>query len=145
MNLFLWMLVQWTSIKCVPFTYQKIVFGDRYTWKWVISITFLLSYISTHLLLYIPGGPQKKRNSRYLGTFALINSYLFSPCWIEHLFLIIITPRSSKFGWELFILWVTSYGLSFSGFAIHLSLIVPRNSEIGLISKMTVHKKLLIK
>ena len=28
--------------------------------------------------------------------FALINSYLFSPCWIEHLFLIIITPRSSN-------------------------------------------------
>ena len=24
------------------------------------------------------------------------NSYLFSPCWIEHLFLIIITPRSSN-------------------------------------------------
>ena len=33
-----------------------------------------------------------------------------------------------KFGWELFILWVISYGLSFSGFAIHLSLIMPRNS-----------------
>ena len=28
--------------------------------------------------------------------FALINSYNFSPCWIEHLFLIIITPRSSN-------------------------------------------------
>ena len=28
--------------------------------------------------------------------FALINSYLFSPCWIEHLFPIIITPRSSN-------------------------------------------------
>ena len=33
-----------------------------------------------------------------------------------------------KFGWELFILWVISYGLSFSGFVINLSLIVPRNS-----------------
>ena len=33
-----------------------------------------------------------------------------------------------KFGWELFILWVISYVLSFSGFAIDLSLIVPRNS-----------------
>ena len=28
--------------------------------------------------------------------FTLINNYLFSPCWIEHLFLIIITPRSSN-------------------------------------------------
>ena len=27
--------------------------------------------------------------------FALINSYLLSPWWIEHLFFIIITPRSS--------------------------------------------------
>ena len=44
--------------------------------------------------------------------FALINSYLFSHCWIEHHFLIIII-----FGWELFILWVISYGLSFLGFA----------------------------
>ena len=26
-----------------------------------------------------------------------------------------------KFGWKLFILWVISYGLSFSGFAINLS------------------------
>ena len=28
--------------------------------------------------------------------FALINSYGFSPCWIEHLFLVIIIPRSSN-------------------------------------------------
>ena len=33
-----------------------------------------------------------------------------------------------KFGWELFILWVISYGLSFLRFSINLSLIVPRNS-----------------
>ena len=33
-----------------------------------------------------------------------------------------------KFGWELFILWEITDGLSFSGFAIDLSLIVPRNS-----------------
>ena len=33
-----------------------------------------------------------------------------------------------KVGWELFILWVISYGLSFSGFAINLSLIELRNS-----------------
>ena len=32
-----------------------------------------------------------------------------------------------KFGGELFILWEISYGLSFSGFAINLSLIMPRN------------------
>ena len=51
--------------------------------------------------------------------FALINSYLFSPCWIEHLFLIIYIYNTKiiKFSWELLILWVISYGLPFSGFA----------------------------
>ena len=73
------------------------------TWKWSIRYT---------------RWPKQKRNSRfYSQDFALINSYHFPPCWIEHLSLIIITPRSSNFGWELFILWVISYGLSFSGFA----------------------------
>ena len=69
-------------------------------------------------LTYYTGWPPKKRNSRYSRFFrlALINSYLFSPCWIEHLFLIIITPRSSNLV-ENFLLWVISYGLSFSGFA----------------------------
>ena len=33
-----------------------------------------------------------------------------------------------KFGWELFIFWEVSYGLSFPEFAISLSVIVPRNS-----------------
>ena len=33
-----------------------------------------------------------------------------------------------KFGWEFCILWVISYGLSFSGYAINLSLILPPNS-----------------
>ena len=54
------------------------------------------------LVLHIPGGPQKHRNSQFFSRLcsdALINSYPFSPCWIGHLFLIIITvltPRSSN-------------------------------------------------
>ena len=44
--------------------------------------------------------PQKTEQSIFQN-FALITSDLLSPCWIE----------------ELFILWVISYGLSFSGFA----------------------------
>ena len=46
--------------------------------------------------MYIPGGPPKNGTVDKVDfqDFALINSYLFSPCVIEHLFLIIITPRS---------------------------------------------------
>ena len=43
----------------------------------------------------IPGGPPKNGTVDFQD-FALNNSYLFSPCWIEHLFLITITPRSSN-------------------------------------------------
>ena len=69
------------------------------------------------------GWPPKKQNSRFFRTIALINSYIFSPCWIEHLFLIIITPLIIKFGWKLWILWAQFLdGLSFSGFAINFSL-----------------------
>ena len=48
--------------------------------------------------LYIPDGPIKTEQSiqSIFQDFALINSYLCSPCGIEHLFLIIITPRSSN-------------------------------------------------
>ena len=39
----------------------------------------------------------KKWNSKFFQDFALINSVcFFLPCWIEHLYLIIITPRSSN-------------------------------------------------
>ena len=62
------------------------------------------------MLLGYTGWPPKTEQS-IVQDSALISSYLFSPCWIEHLTKII------KFGWELFILWVISYGLSFSGFA----------------------------
>ena len=44
--------------------------------------------------LNIPGGPNITEQSIFQD-FVLINSYLFSHCWIEHFFLIIITPRSS--------------------------------------------------
>ena len=47
---------------------------------------------------YIPGGPIKTEQSiqSIFQDFALINSYFSSPYWIEHLLLIIITPRSSN-------------------------------------------------
>ena len=69
----------------------------------------------------------KKRNSRFLRTLLWSTVILFT-----------LLDRASfphynntkiiKFGWELFILWVILYGLSFSGFAINMSLFVPRNS-----------------
>ena len=45
----------------------------------------------------IPGGPKTEQSIQSIfQDFALINIFLFSPCWIEHLFLIILTPRSSN-------------------------------------------------
>ena len=62
-------------------------------------------------------------------------------CSDQHFFFFTLLDRASlphynntkiiKFSWELFILWVISCGLSFLGFAINLSLIVPRTLEIG--------------
>ena len=42
-----------------------------------------------------PPSQKKKRNSRFSGLCS-DQQLSFSPCWIEHLFLIIITPRSSN-------------------------------------------------
>ena len=89
----------------------------------------------------IPGWPKKNGTVDFLGL-----------CSDQQLSFFTLLDRPSfphynntkiiKFGWELFILWVISYRLSFSGFAIHLSLIVSRKS--GQIPKMTVHQKLLM-
>ena len=53
--------------------------------------------------------------------------YMFRTCFDQQISLFTLLDRASflhynntkiiKFGWELFILWVISYGLSFSGFA----------------------------
>ena len=58
----------------------------------------LLLILLIFFFFCIPGGPQKTEQSIHtiFQDFVLINSYFFSPCWIEHLFLIIITPRSSN-------------------------------------------------
>ena len=78
----------------------------------------------------IPGGP-KKMEVRFFFFFLGL-------CSDQQLSFFNLLDRASfphydntkmiKFGWELFILWGITYGLSFSGFAIDLSLIVPRNS-----------------
>ena len=85
------------------------------------------SVIITAIQHYYTGWPPKTEQSIFLRL-----------CSDQHLSFYTLLYRASfphynntksiKFGWELFILWVISYGLSFSGFAISLSLIVPRNS-----------------
>ena len=82
------------------------------------------------------------------------NLILLGLCSDEQLSFFILLDRTSflyynntkiiKFGWKLFILWVISYRLSFLGFAINLSSCL-ETLEIGQITKMTVHKKCLIK
>ena len=82
---------------------------------------------------------QKNRNSRF---------FFLGLCSNQQLSFFTLLDRASfphynntkitKFGWELFILWVISYGLSFSGFAI----IVTRTLEIGQIPKMTVRQSI---
>ena len=68
--------------------------------------------------------------------FALINSYLFSPCWIEHLFLIIITPRSSYLVESFFyfmsnFLWTACHFRNLPDF---------QSSEARLMTASAVHK-----
>ena len=93
--------------------------------------------------LLLMGGPPKSGTVDFLGLCSNQQSS-FSPCWIEHPFGIIITPKSSNLGEIFLILWIIFYRLSFSGFAFDLSSCLG-TLEIGQIPKMTVHKKLLIK
>ena len=93
----------------------------------------------------IPGG-HKKRNRRFSGLCSE-QQLSFSPCWIEHLFLIIITPRSLNlvenfFLWVHF-LWTVIFGIcpidfqQFRGTIDDKLMANPENDA--------VHKKLLIK
>ena len=66
----------------------------------------------------IPSGPNK-RNSRYSRFFRTLlwSRYLFFTLLDRASFPYYNNTKIIKFGWELFILWVISYRLSFSGFA----------------------------
>ena len=79
---------------------------------------------------------QKKRNSRFF--------FFLGLCSDQQLSFFNLLDRTSfphynntkiiKFGWKLFILWVISYGLSFSGFAINFSLVgawPPKNGSVN--------------
>ena len=84
-----------------------------------IQTCILLFPLLQNLCTSIPGGPQKKRNSRYSRFFRTL-------LWLTVIFFTLLDRASFphynntkiiKFGWELFISWVISYALSFSGFA----------------------------
>ena len=68
---------------------------------------------------FIPGGPQKTEQSiqSIFQDFALINIYLFFTLLGRASFTHYNNTKIIKFGWELYILWVISYGLSFLGSA----------------------------
>ena len=89
-------------------TTKALLPGSRRTAVYVIII--IIPYVFCTFLIWLytgcPPPPKKKKTTTtnnnktteqsIFQDFALINSYLFSPCWIEHLFLIMITPRSSN-------------------------------------------------
>ena len=117
----------------------------KLSWKlfilWVISYGLSFSGFAINFLLV--GGPRKNGTVNFL-ELCSDEQLFFSPCWIEHLFLIIMTPRESNLVEYFFILWIISYRLSFLGFAINMSSCL-ETLEIGHITKMTLHKKCLIK
>ena len=64
--------------------------------KCTLNLDIALCFIILHPYNGCPPKKKRKTEQSIFQDFALINSYHFSPCWIEHLFLIIITPRSSN-------------------------------------------------
>ena len=65
-------------------------------WQWTCTYSgVIFTYVC--YLCAIPGGPQKTEQSiQSIFRTLLWSTVIFLPCWIEHLFLIIITPRSSN-------------------------------------------------
>ena len=83
----------------------------------VLSPQRRLAYYMTACIIYRVA--PKKRNSRYSRFFRTLlwSTVIFFTLLDRASFLHYNNTKIIKFGWELFILWVISYGLSFSGFA----------------------------
>ena len=104
---------------------SRYVFWTRVIYKHMNQFIYIYNYHAFYIYT-IPGGPKNGTvdslglcSDQQLSFFTLLDRASF-PHYNN--------TKIIKFGWELFILWVLSYGLSFSGFAINLSLIVPRKS-----------------
>ena len=118
-----------------------IKIGWKFFILWVIS--YGLSFSGFAINFSLVSGPPKNGTVNFLGLcskwtvifFTLLDRASF-PNYND--------TKIIKFGWKLFILWVISYRLSFWGIAINLSSCL-ETLEIGQITKMTVHKKCLIK
>ena len=90
---------------------------------WTVLMPF---WFSANDIIYT-GWPKKTEHSIFLGLCS-DQQLSYYPLLDRASFPHYNNTKIIKFGWELFILWVISYGLSFSGFAISLSLYVPWNS-----------------
>ena len=112
--IFLWHRVNWNILNLLR---RANVWSTCFTIYMQIN-----NYAIAHIVSSIPGAPpppQKKWNSRFFRT--LLWSTVFIPFLDRPSFLDYNNIKIIKFGWELFIAWVISYGLSFSGFAINRS------------------------
>ena len=95
----------------------------KFGWKllilWVIS--YGLSFSGFAINLSLVGGSPKNGTVDFLGLCSDQQLSFFFTLLDRASFLHYNNTKIIKFGWQLFILWVISYGLSFSGFAINLS------------------------
>ena len=134
-----------TSLDRTSFPHYNNTKIIKFGWKlfilWVISYGLSFSGFAINFSLVV--APQKTEQSIFLGLCSDEQLFL-SLCWIEHSFPHYNDTKIIEFGWKLFILWVISYRLSFLGISINLSSCL-ETLEIGQITKMTVHKKCLIK
>ena len=87
-----------------------IKFGWKLFILWVIS--YGLSFSGFVINFSLVGGPPRNGTVNFLGLCS-DEQLFFSPCWIEHLFVIIMTPRSSNLVENFLFYEVISYRLSF--------------------------------
>ena len=89
-------------------------------------------FIQTYFWVTIPGWPKNNGTVDFLGLCS-DQQLSFFTLLDRTSFLHYNNTKIIKFGWKLFILWVISYGLSFSGFAIKFSLVggPPKNGTVN--------------
>ena len=160
------LLIPWIAIQGGPKRTERHTSGNKDI-KWLVSVDGLSSpekndtKISHFVLIleHVMSANVGLQNFPFSGKISppkngTIDFFFLALCSDQQLSFFTLLDRTSflhyyntkiiKFGWKLFILWVISYRLSFLGFAINLSSCL-ETLEIGQITKMTVHKKCLIK